>query len=132
MKNRIIVSILYTVLGILLVLVPTVLFPTCDATEMKMACYYTKQAEVGLGVLVAVLGVVTLLSKNASVRSGLSIAILGIAVLVVVYPLYLTGLCKMSDMMCRLRTLPALILTSIVLGITSVINVLYLSKASNK
>ena len=128
MKNRIIVSIIYIVLGILLALVPTVLFPTCDATEMKMACYYTKQAEVGLGVLVAVLGVVALLSKNASVRSGLSLAILGIAVLVVVYPLYLTGLCKMSDMMCRLRTLPALILISVVIGVVAIINFLYLGK----
>lgn len=128
MKNRIIVSIIYIVLGILLALVPTVLFPTCDATEMKMACYYTKQAEVGLGVLVAVLGIVALLSKNADVRSGLSLAILGIAVLVVVYPLYLTGLCKMSDMMCRLRTLPALILISVVIGVVAIINFLYLGK----
>lgn len=128
MKNRVIVSIIYIVLGILLALVPTVLFPTCDATEMKMACYYTKQAEVGLGVLVAVLGIVALLSRNASVRSGLSLAILGIAVLVVAYPLYLTGLCKMSDMMCRLRTLPALILISVVIGVVAIINFLYLGK----
>lgn len=128
MKNRVIVSIIYIVLGILLVLVPTVLFPTCDATEMKMACYYTKQAEVGLGVLVAVLGIVALLSKNVDVRRGLSIAVLGIAGLVVAYPLYLTGLCKMSDMMCRLRTLPALILISVVIGVVAIINFLYLGK----
>lgn len=128
MKNRVIVSIIYIVLGILLALVPTVLFPTCDATEMKMACYYTKQAEVGLGVLVAVLGIVALLSKNVDVRRGLSIAVLGIAGLVVAYPLYLTGLCKMSDMMCRLRTLPALILISVVIGVVAIINFLYLGK----
>lgn len=128
MKNRVIVSIIYIVLGILVALVPTVLFPTCDATEMKMACYYTKQAEVGLGVLVAVLGIVALLSKNADVRRGLSIAVLGIAGLVVAYPLYLTGLCKMSDMMCRLRTLPALILISVVIGVVAIINFLYLGK----
>lgn len=128
MKNRVIVSIIYIVLGILLALVPTVLFPTCDATEMKMACYYTKQAEVGLGVLVAVLGIVALLSKNVDVRRGLSIAVLGIAGLVVAYPLYLTGLCKMSEMMCRLRTLPALILTSVVIGVVAIINFLYLGK----
>ena len=63
MKNRVIVSTIYILIGILICLIPTYLYPVCNG-EMKMACYYTKQAEIGLGILITLLGIVFIAAKN--------------------------------------------------------------------
>ena len=128
MKNRVIVSVGYIVIGILLVLIPTLIFPVCNASEMKMSCYYTKQVEVGLGLFVVFLGILSILWKDKKVRIGISLAQIGVAILVFLYPSTLIGLCKMSEMACRIQTFPALLVIAIVLGVVSIANVLYLGK----
>ena len=67
MKNRVIVSTIYILIGILICLIPTYLYPVCNG-EMKMACYYTKQAEIGLGILITLLGIVFIAAKNENIR----------------------------------------------------------------
>lgn len=86
-----IVSVLYIFLGIVLVLIPTKIFPVCDSEKMKMACYYTKQAEIGLGLLVTLLGIISTVFKNSNVRLGISLSQLGAAILVFLYPIKLIG-----------------------------------------
>ena len=128
MKNRVIFGLLFIAAGVLIILSPTVLFPVCGAHEMKMACYYTKQAEIGIGGLIAALGVVYLLFSNKDLHIGLSIAQLFSAVTVILYPLKLTGLCKMADMACRVKTLPALVVLSILLAVIAVISIIIQAK----
>ncbi len=129
MKNRIITASLYFVGGLLVILAPTVIFPVCSAEKMKMACYYTEKAEIGLGSLIGVLGIVYLFLKDIKARLGVSIAQLGNAVLVLLYPLVLTGLCGNEDMACRVRTLPALIVLSVILVVTAIVNIIYSAKS---
>lgn len=112
--NRIITSLLYILGGLLVILTPTVLFPICQS-EMKMACYFTKQAEIGVGALILALGIVSVLFADKKARLGISIAQFFNGVLVLLLPLKLTGLCKMSDMACRAKTLPALIVISVLI-----------------
>lgn len=126
MKNRLITSFIYIVLGVLLILIPTKLFPVCSSGNMKMSCYYTARAELGLGALVILLGAAAILSANDGIRGGLSIAQFGIGILVLLYPTKLIGLCKMSDMKCRIQTLPALIVVGVLLIILSAVNAVYL------
>ena len=45
MKNRTIFAAAFVLLGLLVILAPTVLFPVCES-EMKMACFFTKKAEI--------------------------------------------------------------------------------------
>lgn len=132
MKNRVVFSLLFIITGILIILSPTKLFPVCDAHEMKMACYYTSRAEIGLGGLIASLGVLYFLFKSKDTRIGLSLAQILNAVLVLLLPLELTGLCKMDDMACRAKTLPALIVLSVLLIVIAFADILYLAVSGKK
>lgn len=132
MKNRIISSVSYIILGALLILTPTVLFPTCSIEKMKMACYYTGRAEIGLGVLIVALGIVVIALAKQTIRVGISIAQIGIGILALLYPIKLIGLCGMSEMDCRIQTFPAIIVISILLMIVSALNVWYIARKERK
>lgn len=135
MKNKIFFSLSYIVLGVLLALVPTVLLVPCSSEEKKMACYYTSRAEVGLGILIAFLGIAAIIFAQEGIRVGISIAQLGIAIIAILLPLKITGLCKMDTMACRVKTLPGIIVVSVLLIILSLINIVYLlilEKTKNK
>lgn len=127
MKNRIVFALAFILLGLLVILAPTVLFPVCES-EKKMACYYTKEAEIGIGILIAALGVVYFFLKNKSARLGIAVAEFFSAGLVLLYPLKLTGLCKMSDMACRVKTLPALIVLAVLLLAVALGDLFFLGK----
>ena len=131
MKNRIIFAAVFVLLGLLVILAPTVLFPVCES-EMKMACFFTKKAEIGVGLLIAAIGVVSFFLKNKDIRIGLSIAQFLNAALVLALPLKLTGLCKKSDMACRVKTLPALIVLSVLLAVTAAAEIFVLAKSEQE
>lgn len=127
MKNRISISILFILSGLLVVLIPTVLFPVCSAEKMKMACYFTKKAEIGLGIVIAAIGALYFFFKNEGVRLGLSLTQILLSALVLLYPTKLIGICKSTEMACRVKTLPALIVVTVLLGVVSIGNSLYLA-----
>lgn len=126
MKNKISISIIFVILGILIILAPTVIFPVCDA-EMKMRCLYTKQAEIGIGALIAVLGAVTFFLSE-QVRAGISIAIAGIGVFEIAIPTTLIGVCGSDMMACNAATRPLLVVLGVLTILVSVINSVYLLK----
>ena len=131
MKNRILFAAAFILLGLLVILAPTVLFPVCES-EMKMACFFTKKAEIGAGLVIAVLGVIYFFLKNKDIRLGISIAQFLNAGLVLAFPAKLTGLCKMSDMACRVKTYPALIVLSVLLALTAAANIVFLIKSESE
>ena len=118
MKTRIRFAAAFVLLGLLVILAPTVLFPVCES-EMKMACFFTKKAEIGVGLLILAIGVISFFIKNKDIRLGLSIAQFLNAGLVLALPLKLTGLCKKSDMACQVKTLPSLIVLSVLLAVAA-------------
>jgi hypothetical protein len=110
MKGKIFAGIAFVVLGLLIAFGPISIFPVCKSGDMKMACYYTAQAELWTGLAIVVLGAAYALVKPAKVRIGLS-AVLGLAgVLTILFPSALTGVCKSVDMACHSLTLPALVI----------------------
>ena len=131
MKNRIILAASFVLLGLLVILIPTVILPVCES-EMKMACFFTKKAEIGVGAVIAALGVVYVFLKNKDIRVGISIAQIGNAILALALPLKLTGLCKMSDMACRVKTLPGLGVVSVLLGVVALGNSLFLIRSEKE
>ena len=127
MKNKVIISSVYVVLGALIILAPTVIFPVC-AAEMKMRCTYTGQAAIGLGGLLILLGLISPFFDE-KVRAGISIAIIGVGTLTITYPVKLIGVCGNSMMTCDAATRPLLIVLGILTILVSVINVLDLLKS---
>ena len=49
------------ILGICVAVVPFYIFPVCEAGMMPMRCFWTARAELILGILTGLLGVVSLL-----------------------------------------------------------------------
>ncbi len=131
MKNRFIIAALFILAGLLVILIPTVLFPVCES-EMKMACYYTKQAEIGVGAVILLLGIVSALFSDKKTRSGISIAQFLNGALVLALPFKLTGLCKMSDMACKAKTQPALIVIGVLILVIAGVNFGYLAATGSK
>lgn len=145
MTNRIFIAILIMILGLLIITVPTYILPVCSPTGVTalsadghshsagikfMKCHWTGQAEIGVGILIVVLGLFMLLTKLAAVRLGISIALSCIALLAAAIPTILIGVCPSEMMQCHMGTLPALLLLSGVLFIITVINAIFLNKLS--
>ena len=126
MKNKVIVSIIFVILGVLILLAPTVIFPVCPA-DMKMRCQYTKQAEIGIGILITVLGIVTFFFSE-QIRAGISLAIAGIGALAIAVPTSLIGVCGNNMMTCNSATRPLLVVLGVLTIIVSVVNSVYLLK----
>lgn len=115
--------------GLLVASTPTVLFPVCKSGGVRMACYYTKQAEIGLGLAIAFIGLLLLLIQKREIRIGLSLSLLPLVALVIVYPTYLLGVCHSNSMSCHVGTLPALRVAG---SILVVITLIYLRLLTRK
>jgi Domain of unknown function (DUF4418) len=125
-------------LGVLVVLTPWFIFPVCEIKGVSdtgmadmnmnsgthMKCWYTAEAETGVGALVILTGVALLALPGRVSRktAGIIGGILGLIVILV--PTVLVGICSTPDAPCRIGTLPALLLLGAVTVITGVYLVL--------
>ncbi|WP_294964239.1 DUF4418 family protein [uncultured Gilliamella sp.] len=155
MKNRLISSLLFIIIGALLILVPLYIVPVCPPPEVAsmptdmanhmmnhemahspsgtiMKCFWTARAEVGIGIVVLAIGLLMLFSRTVFVRMGLSMALACISFFTAAIPTILIGVCPGAMMLCNMGTKPALILLSASLLVVAIINTLYLNKASKK
>jgi hypothetical protein len=126
MKNRIIAGGATIVCGLLVALGPQFLFPVCPTTAgMIMKCHWSAQAEIGVGGLIAVLGIALVVFANPKTRLGLTIGVFLSAVLALLVPHSLIGGCAMRSMDCRKVTFPAITVIGILLLIGTALNTLY-------
>ncbi|MFT3951208.1 MAG: DUF4418 family protein [Oscillospiraceae bacterium] len=140
MKNRIFSGAVFLILGLIIALGPQSLFAVCGGGFCKeqpamgghMACWYTGQAALGIGGVIALEGVLLFFFRNKHVRAGLSIAVALSGVLTVLTPTVLTGVCKMADMHCRELTLPALAVAGVLTALLAAGNAAYLLLAKKE
>ena len=130
MKNKLFASIPSIILGILIAIAPLTFAKVCQSEGgMHMACYYTGRAALGIGLVIAVLGIVALFVKE-NVRIGLSIAVIVNSLLMIAVPTFLIGVCKSSMMHCASVTRPTLIVLSVLALVFAAISV-YLDSKEN-
>lgn len=133
MKNRVLSALSLIVLGVLIAIGPQHLFEVCEAMgDTHMRCFYTARAEIGIGGLIAVLGILHLFTASKQIRLGLSLAAALAGLLTVLLPSVLIGMCGMASMQCRFATLPALTVLGILTTVFSAFNALFLYRQIRK
>jgi hypothetical protein len=117
-KNVNLYGVLLVILGILIILVPWIIFPVCEvegsymisSTGMKvpMTCGWTARADSGVGALIVVAGGLLVARSSKETRQAVGIFSIAMGALVVLFPTILIGMCKVATHPCRMTTLPAL------------------------
>ncbi|MDD1683155.1 MAG: DUF4418 family protein [Methanoregula sp.] len=109
---------LLALLGIIVILVPWVIFPVCEmeglyvqavsGMQFPMPCGWTARAETGIGALIVVAGGLLMARNTPDTRQAVGVFSLALGALVILFPTVLTGMCKLASHPCRMTTLPAL------------------------
>lgn len=133
MKKPDIAGLITAAMGFLIIIVPNWVLPVCegmlelaDGRHVPMRCFWTARAEIVLGALVLIAGLMVAFLSSAEARRRLHhlVAFLGVAVILT--PLYIIPTCMNPDMACNVGTKPALIILG---GITLALG-LYGSRAA--
>lgn len=139
MKNRLISGIAVAVLGLLVALVPVCIFPACAKVietaaggTVPMKCFWSGQAEIGIGLLILCGGVLLAVFKSSHIRIGISIMTALTGILGILVPTLLIGGCEMETMTCRMTTIPALVVFNVLTAAVCLINAVWLRKRSKK
>ena len=90
------------------------------------ACWWAGRALLGLGCLLGVLAVFTLLSERA--RFGAYLSSIAVCTVGILTPGTLISLCKMSSMRCRAVMQPAMMILFAAAGLVSLVGVLVCAK----
>jgi len=153
MKIRVIFGVVIIVLGLLVAIGPQVIFKPCqnqlrvtdgtikdDGTvnilrEVPMRCVWTAGADLGIGILIAILGIGTIVFASAKVRLGLVIGLFFSSIYTLLLHMnaaapknVLIGVCRGEAMLCRQGFAQALTSLSILLIIINALYLLYLSR----
>jgi hypothetical protein len=129
MKKSIIFGSTIIALGFLVALSPQFLFKVCSAHSGTFPlCHWTAQAELGMGMLIAALGICLIVFTDPKTQIGLAIGILFASILVLGIPHALIGGCKSSTMACHKVAFPALTVIGIVLLAYSIFIVVHSEK----
>ncbi len=129
MKNKYVVGALLLALGLLVALGPQSIFAVCEFNpEKAMKCHWMAQAEIGVGLVIAVFGVLHMVMNHAKTRQGLSMAAVPMGLLVMMLPLKLVGVCMNVHMQCVTLTRPALIMLGIAVMLVGGLSAFALNK----
>jgi hypothetical protein len=155
MKNRLIIGILFLILGAAIAWGPQTVFPICGVrtaadsimsgmsgetennsghamTEGHMKCWYTGRWEIGTGSAISVLGLLFILLKKKKLRIALSIAAFLSGLFALLIPTVLVGVCPGTHMDCHAIALPALVILSGAVMLTAAINTIFLFKLAGE
>ena len=101
-------------------------------TGMVMKCHWTANAELGIGILIALFGALLIVIQSVQIRIGINIAIALNGVLALLIPTALIGVCDGVHMHCHSLTQPILVILSSVVIIAAVANTIYLFVITSK
>jgi hypothetical protein len=117
------------ILGILIVVSPWTFAPICEVNGMyaqlasgktlPMPCGWTARAEIGMGVLAILAGILLNFSQSAETKRGIGLIGVALGILTILFPLYITKMCALADHPCNLLTKPVLVLLGVAVIVVS-------------
>lgn len=128
MKNKIGIGIYFLAAGILILAGPKTLFEVCERGETVMKCWWTVQAETGIGIIIAALGILYMFLSANEAKMALSVSQAVISAVGILIPSVLIGGCMNSEMRCQSVTFPVLYAIAAVNIIVALINMVYVRK----
>jgi hypothetical protein len=132
MKKGILTGSVTIVLGLLVALGPQVLFKVCAHGTSFPLCHWSAQAEIGMGLLIAALGICLIVFSDSKTQQGLTIGIFLAAIIALAIPHVLIRGCSVMTMACRKFAFPVLSLICIVTLIGSIINMIHIEVTMKK
>jgi hypothetical protein len=128
MKKRICFALIISILGLLVAVAPYTFAKVCDIGEKVMKCHWTARAELFVGLAVAALALLKLVSDNGQYQLALNAGIALNAVGVILFPTALIGVCGKATMHCHSVTQPTLIVLGILIILATLIQTVVLWK----
>jgi len=153
MKVRIIFGAIIIVLGLFVAIGPQVMFKPCDnmltvtdgtikddgtvniTRRVPMRCVWTAGVDLGIGIMIALLGAALIIFPSVKVRFGLAIGTLLASIFTFLLHQNVPepnsifiGVCRGAAMLCRQGFAQALTSLSILLILSSALYVVYLAK----
>ncbi|MDR1915166.1 MAG: DUF4418 family protein [Synergistaceae bacterium] len=117
----------FLVFGILIAVGPKYIFKICEQNHGHVTnCLWSARAELGIGIVIALLGAAYILSSAVPMLAGLSLSILFNGTLAFLIPNILIGMCEHHNMDCRLITLPSLNVISLLVTLAASVNTIRL------
>jgi hypothetical protein len=111
-------------IGVIVAVLPRWVYFAYEYMEgMPMRCYATANAEIVVGTAIFLLGALYFFAQSAKLRLAASLLAIVCAALALLFPTALTGLCGDAHMACHLLTLPALIASSSMIALFSLVGV---------
>ena len=127
MKKVIIIGVVVILLGLLIALGPQFIFKVCKHGEDGFPqCHWSAQAEIGMGILIAALGVCMIVFKDLKILTGLLIGTFLASFVALFIPHTLIGGCAAITMRCRRVAFPAITAESVILMVFSAVLLVYL------
>ncbi len=106
--------------GLLIAFGPQSIFHVCRSDgDMVMRCFYTAKAELAIGLLITVLGILFIFEKKRISQIAIATGVAFSSVIAFLIPNILIGVCGSAHMHCKAVTQPALTLLSILTFVVS-------------
>jgi hypothetical protein len=122
MKKAIISGAIVIALGLLIALGPQFLFKVCSSHGGAFPlCHWSAQAELGMGMLIAALGICLIVFTDQKTQFGLYIGIFFSVIIALSIPNALIGGCNVKTMACRRVAFPAITIISVIVLVFSAV-----------
>lgn len=127
-KSNLIFAFFFILLGLLTAAAPYSFAHVCKAGEKIMKCFWTARLELFLGLSLALLGFVKLLTRAPALQLGVNIGIIINAAGIFLTPTLLIGVCAMKKMHCHAVAQPVLVVFGILILVTGLVQSVILWK----
>lgn len=132
MKKSFIFSTVVILLGLLIALGPQFLFKVCSIHGGTLPlCHWSARAELGLGMLIAALGVCLFVFTDLKTQLGLYIGIFLTSIIALSIPHALVGGCKANTMACHKIAFPAITIICVITLVFSAVIAVFMEKKNS-